>query len=206
MPRSPIQNEQMRAESRQKIVSTARRLFAQRGYDRCNVSDIAREAGMSQGNIYWYFSSKEEILKAVLANAFEALGKLLSEVNAHPGTGIEKLNTLIERYIDFGERQGGAEITIIVTSLIGQGGLQRLSDLDIDTTQIGAGVQQLVAKLLVEAQAEGAILPGLDPNLLAMLFPSLFNGLVITYRNHLADIPREALHAAVLRLLGSGEK
>ncbi len=206
MPRSPIRNEAMRAESRQKILSTARHLFAQSGYDRCNVSDIAREAGMSQGNIYWYFSSKEEVLKAVLANAFEALEKLLSEVNAYPGTGTEKLNYLIERYIDFGDEQGGAEITIIIASLIDQGGLQRLSDLNFNTAQVGAGIQQAVVKLLADAQTEGAIMPRLDPNFLATLFLSLFNGLVFTYRDNFADIPREVLHAAVLRLLGSGEK
>ncbi len=205
MPRSPIQNENMRAESREKIISTARHLFAQHGYDRCNVSDIAREAGMSQGNIYWYFASKDAVLKAVLASAFEALRRLLSEVNAHPGTGIEKLNYLIDHYIDFGSEQGGIEIMTIIVSLIAHGGLKQLSDLDFNTAQIGAGVQQAIAALLADAQAEGAIMPGIDPNLLAMLFLSLFNGLVFTYQDHLTDIPREALHAALLRLLGSGD-
>jgi AcrR family transcriptional regulator len=32
---------------------------------------------MSQGNVYWYFSSKEDLLKAVLADGFEALGSLI---------------------------------------------------------------------------------------------------------------------------------
>ena len=206
MPRSPVQNEQMRAESRQKIVSTARRLFAQRGYDRCNVSDIAREAGMSQGNIYWYFPSKEEILKAVLASAFDALGKLLSEVTVHPGTGIEKLDYLIDRYIAFGNEQGGIDITIIIVSLIAHGGLKQLPDLDFNAAQVGAGIQHAVAELLAQAQAEGAITPGVDPNFLAILFLSLFNGLVFTYQDAASDIPPDVLRTAALRLLGRGEK
>jgi AcrR family transcriptional regulator len=34
--------------------------------------EIAREAGMSQGNVCWFFKSKEDLLKAVLADGFAA--------------------------------------------------------------------------------------------------------------------------------------
>lgn len=205
MPRNNAQNEQMRAESRAKILVTARHLFAERGYDGCSVSDIARQAGMSQGNIYWYFSSKEELLKAVLTDAFEGLAALFEEVAAPPGTGRERLDTLIQRYIDFGDTRGGAETTVIVASLTAQGGLKRLADLGINTAQIGAGVGQAVTAIVAQAQAEGAIRPEIDPGLAAVFFFSLFNGLVFTYRDEAAAIPRELLHAAVLRLVGVKE-
>ena len=205
MPRSNAQNEQMRAESRAKILATARHLFAERGYDGCSVSDIARQAGMSQGNIYWYFSSKEDLLKAVLADAFEGLAALFEDVAATPGTGRDKLDTLIQRYIDFGETRGGAETTVIVASLTAQGGLKRLADLGLNTRQIGIGAEQAVADIVAQAQAEGAIQPEIDPRLAAMFFFSLFNGLVFTYREEASAIPREVLHATALRLMGGQE-
>lgn len=206
MPRNSEQNEQMRAESREKIITTARQLFAERGYNGCNVSDIARQAGMSQGNIYWYFSSKEELLKAILADAFEALGMMLSEVAAHPGTGTDRLNYLIERYVDFGGQQGGIEITIIISSLTARDGLKRLSDLDVNTIQIGAGIQQAIADIIAQAQAEGGAAPRVAPDLLATFFLSVFNGLAYLYREQATNIPRDILRDAVLRLLGSERK
>jgi AcrR family transcriptional regulator len=205
MPRSNARNEQMRAESRANILATARQLFAERGYDGCSVSDIARQAGMSQGNIYWYFPSKEDVLKAVLAEAFEGLAALFEEVAAHPGTGREKLDHLIQRYIDFGQDRGGAETTIIVASLTAQGGLKRLADLGVNTSQIGAESGGAVAAIVAQAQAEGAIQSGIDPRLSAVFFFSLFNGLVFTYRDEVAAIPREVLHETALRLVGSKE-
>jgi AcrR family transcriptional regulator len=202
MPRNKDQLEQIRAESREQILSTARRLFAERGYDGCTVSDIAQQAGMSQGNIYWYFSSKKELLKVILEDAFEALGALFSEIEAYPGTGVEKLDFLLERYIAFGGEQGGAEITMIIFSLIAQGDPQELVDLGFDTAQIGSGYQQSLAAIIAQAQSEGGVMPGIDPNLLAMFFFSFFNGLVFTYPQEAGEVPNEVLREAVLRLLG----
>lgn len=206
MPRSKQQNEQMRAESRQKILSTARQLFAARGYDGCAVSDIAQQAGMSQGSIYWYFKSKEDLLKAVLAEAFADLGVMLAEVAAYEGSGIEKLDYLIERYIAFGNEQGGVDIQIIVSSLTAHEGLGRLAELEVNTAEIGQNVQQAVAAIIAEAQAEGGIRPGIDPNLSAIFLLSFFNGLAFLYREASTTLPRQPIQDAALRLVGGSAK
>ncbi|RME93661.1 MAG: TetR/AcrR family transcriptional regulator [Candidatus Hydrogenedentota bacterium] len=58
----------LKIEKRKKeILKAALKVFARKGYHQANVSDIASEAGVSQGTIYHYFSSKEELL----INAFE---------------------------------------------------------------------------------------------------------------------------------------
>lgn len=54
----------------EQILVAAGRLFATKGYDKTSVDEIAREAGLSKGAIYWYFPSKEQILIA-LAEQFE---------------------------------------------------------------------------------------------------------------------------------------
>lgn len=202
MPRSKVQSEQIRAESRQEILSTARRLFAERGYAGCRVSDIAREADMSQGNIYWYFSSKEEILKAVLTDGFENLGALMAEVAARSGTSMEKLDDLIARYIAFGREQGGNEFIAIFFTLIAQGGVERFQELGFDTRQIGFGYHQSVAAIITQGQAEGTVKQDLDPNLLSTFFFSFFNGLMFIYGKDWMDIPDETIREAVIRLLG----
>ncbi len=54
-----------RQATREAVVATALRLFAERGYLGVRVEDIAREAGVSRATFYKYFSEREEILAAL---------------------------------------------------------------------------------------------------------------------------------------------
>jgi AcrR family transcriptional regulator len=45
------------------IVETALRLFQENGYDKTTMRAIAREAGVSVGNAYYYFSSKDQLVQ-----------------------------------------------------------------------------------------------------------------------------------------------
>ncbi|MFF7873076.1 TetR family transcriptional regulator [Streptomyces californicus] len=50
-------------QTRTLILETALRLFAERGYDRTTMRAIAQEAGVSVGNAYYYFASKEHLVQ-----------------------------------------------------------------------------------------------------------------------------------------------
>lgn len=47
---------------RAQILAAAAQVFARRGFDRATVTEIARTAGLSEGSIYNYFRSKDELL------------------------------------------------------------------------------------------------------------------------------------------------
>lgn len=53
-------------ERRQEIIETAGGLFIENGFDRTQVSDIAKRMQVAQGLVYHYFRSKAEILYAVI--------------------------------------------------------------------------------------------------------------------------------------------
>jgi AcrR family transcriptional regulator len=50
-------------QTRNLIVETALRLFRENGYDRTTMRAIAKEAGVSVGNAYYYFASKEHLIQ-----------------------------------------------------------------------------------------------------------------------------------------------
>ncbi|MFI9269554.1 TetR family transcriptional regulator [Kitasatospora sp. NPDC052896] len=50
-------------QTRALILETAMRLFRERGYDRTTMRAIAGEAGVSVGNAYYYFASKEYLIQ-----------------------------------------------------------------------------------------------------------------------------------------------
>jgi AcrR family transcriptional regulator len=54
-------------KKRQEIVCVAARLFEDIGYERTSMALISQEVGGSKATLYGYFSSKEELLRAVLA-------------------------------------------------------------------------------------------------------------------------------------------
>lgn len=206
MPRSKIQSEQIRAESRTKILSASRQMFAERGYDGCNMADVARQAGMSQGNIYWYFSSKEELYKAVLVEGFAALGAVMAEAAARPGTSLEKLDFFLDRFNALMKEQGGDEFVAIIITLLAQGGVRRLAELGISTIQIGTGYHQSLNAIFAQGQAEGVFISGIDPNLLSTFFFSFINGLMLMYPDESKDIPDKVIREAILRLVGGTTK
>lgn len=52
---------------RGKLLSGAARLFREKGFDRTTVRDIAREVGLQSGSIFHHFTTKEDILFAVVS-------------------------------------------------------------------------------------------------------------------------------------------
>ena len=63
---------------RQQIVDAARARFASHGFAHTSMADIVTESGLSNGAIYRYFTSKDEIVIAVCEQGTEALPKALT--------------------------------------------------------------------------------------------------------------------------------
>ncbi|MDF2845500.1 MAG: Transcriptional regulator, TetR family [Herbinix sp.] len=53
-------------ERRKEILLTARTLFVQKGYDQTSINDILKIVDIAKGTFYYYFSSKEEVLQAII--------------------------------------------------------------------------------------------------------------------------------------------
>jgi AcrR family transcriptional regulator len=57
------------------ILNAAAHVFATRGYYRANVSDICREARISNGALYKYFKNKEDVYLAALHRTIDLIGE-----------------------------------------------------------------------------------------------------------------------------------
>ncbi len=74
--------QQLKEEVRDRMTEAAEIVFADAGYAGATMAAIAREAGISTGNLYRYFGSKDELFYAVFTDAFaaELLGLLQRRV------------------------------------------------------------------------------------------------------------------------------
>ncbi|MCB2060463.1 MAG: TetR/AcrR family transcriptional regulator [Novosphingobium sp.] len=66
-------------EKRQRILDAAAKALAKKGYSEAKLSDIAREAGTHAGSLYYYFPSREDLMKEVMNIA---AGRMFAEADA----------------------------------------------------------------------------------------------------------------------------
>lgn len=65
----------------------------------CSVSDIAKEAGIGKGSIYYYFKSKDEIFDAVVEHIYkEKIDQCKEAISNRQINAVEKLNLLFTIY------------------------------------------------------------------------------------------------------------
>lgn len=74
-PRAP----QRRADRRVEILQVARRLFAAEGVGKVTAGRIAKEAGISPGNLYYWFASKDDIVRTLFRELLQ-----VSAIGAEP--------------------------------------------------------------------------------------------------------------------------
>lgn len=96
MPRNREQNELMRSQRTEQILAASLRLFARRGLSATKIADIAAETGMSQGLIYHYYSSKEEIYTEIIKDAFRRLNEAVTVLKNMSLPPVEKIKKAFE--------------------------------------------------------------------------------------------------------------
>ncbi|WP_281951732.1 TetR/AcrR family transcriptional regulator [Nitrosophilus kaiyonis] len=96
-----IKKEQRKIE----IMDTALQLFAKKGYYEITISDIAKEIGMSVGNLYNYFSSKDALAKELMLYISKILGNQIRQINLKPISTKEKIEQIVAFYFEIAQKR-----------------------------------------------------------------------------------------------------
>ncbi|NMM99728.1 AcrR family transcriptional regulator [Bifidobacterium sp. DSM 109958] len=84
-----------------RILNSARRLFAEKGYEKTSVQDILNDLHLSKGGLYHHFTSKEAILDRLNADEWAVTARLLDAlIRRTDMSALEKLRTLIISAVD----------------------------------------------------------------------------------------------------------
>ena len=84
------------AETRQRIITTAAELFAANGYGVTTNKDVAEQAGITTGALYYYFDSKLEMYLAVYAELAARVNERLIGAMEAESTFAGKLRAVLE--------------------------------------------------------------------------------------------------------------
>jgi AcrR family transcriptional regulator len=97
--------ELKKEQTRQLIAGTAWRLFADRGFDKVTVAEIAREAQVAEATVFNYFPSKEDLFYS----RFEAFSARLTDAVRHRDPGEPALAAFRRALLEEGGLLGQAE-------------------------------------------------------------------------------------------------
>lgn len=89
-----------KGQKTEKILETALMLFSTRGFYSTTIPDIAKAMGMSVGNIYNYFSSKELLAKEIIKYSSDILGSEIRKVNEETCSVKEKIRKIVALYFE----------------------------------------------------------------------------------------------------------
>src|SRR6202163_5042313 len=109
-------NAQLQSDRRAEILAAAQRCFVRSGFHGASMQEICAEAGMSPGNLYRYFPSKEALIAGICErNRAEAAESLLA-VDQAPGF-FDGLAALARHYmVERSEEEAGLCAEIMAES------------------------------------------------------------------------------------------
>jgi AcrR family transcriptional regulator len=169
----------MRDSSRQKIRSAALSQFSKKGLFAARIQDIAEEAGISQGLMYRYYTSKDEIFADLIEDALDKVSKASTDVQNLNISAREKLLLSFRelfKTIETSEnfRQTCRLISQAMNSAAIPEKARRILEEKRDLPY------QAFARIMEQGQQENTFVDG-DPYDLAILFWSTVNGLAVYY-------------------------
>ncbi len=94
-----------RDERGKNIIEAALTVFGRRGYTDTRMAEIAREAGMSYGLLYHYFSNKETLFEALVEEWWRGFHGMLETLKLSSVPTEDKLNCIIDHVLSLYNRQ-----------------------------------------------------------------------------------------------------
>ena len=139
MLRSVRVNEQTNINTRRALLEAAAQAFADHGYHQTSIDSVSESAGVAKGTIYNYFSSKEEVLRALVEEACRLASEAATAVPDQVPTE-KRLQAFIEGNLQWARRRkplallfarqllaGDARIKALIAEAAAFGKLRRTS-------------------------------------------------------------------------------
>ncbi|GLY51785.1 TetR/AcrR family transcriptional regulator [Lentzea sp. NBRC 102530] len=142
------------ARNREKVLSAARELFAEQGFD-VPLDEIAGRAGVGPGTVYRHFPTKQALFQAVTESRVQAMIS-----SAAPS------------------EDPGADLTAFLTKMAGEAAAKRdMSDAIAVPSELRDSLHATLGGLLERAQAAGAVRPDITTQDLVALMKGMLQSM-----------------------------
>jgi TetR/AcrR family fatty acid metabolism transcriptional regulator len=161
-------------DRKQQIMDAATVVFARQGYEKTRMEDIAREAGLSKGLLYWYFQSKKDLFLELFAVTIEDSVSALRNLGPADETASDRFRFMAD---SLRSTMGKVELTNVATSFF----IQHRSDESVRKVFNDAyqGYLDIYTGLIGDGITRGEFRDDLDLDHIAGSIGAAFDGLVM---------------------------
>jgi AcrR family transcriptional regulator len=168
-----VEDHDSTATSRQRLVSAARTLFAQHGFEQTPTAAIAREAGTSESQLIRYFKSKAGLLEAVFNECWAPMTEEIQQRVMRAANAREALTSVLAAVIEvFSKDHDSAYL------LLFEGRRVRGSSSEIVLSTGFKKFEQLLGVLIERGKRDKTFAPTLNDQALAAALLGLAEAMI----------------------------
>jgi AcrR family transcriptional regulator len=162
-------------ETETKIVQSALALFVRKGYHGTSIHEITQKVGFTKGALYAHFNSKGELLLRII-DEFETLfiDQMIRTVMEFEGDALAKLHRAISFSADFA--QANQDLCVFLTFMTTE--LKADVDLEPPLKSLYRKYQKFISQLIGQGVHQGIFRKEIDPDLGALTFMALHDGVL----------------------------
>jgi AcrR family transcriptional regulator len=84
-----------------RLLATARKLFAEKGFEAASIREITSGAGANLGAVTYHFGSKQALYHAILEQVFGDMAQRIEVAAALPGPADRRLRAIVHAFFEF---------------------------------------------------------------------------------------------------------
>ena len=168
--------ERIPDERRERILEIATNEFSSKGYENANINIIARNAGISIGLMYKYFSTKEDLFLTCIARGMEILEHTLEDLMESRDKLLIKAEKLIRAACDLSRKN--ENYIRLYNELTAEKDSKRAISL---AREIEGRTSRIYITAIAQALASGDVRQDLNPRLFAFFLANLLTTLQFSF-------------------------
>ena len=162
MPKSQERCQEIRMETRSKILHDSMLYFAKNGFAGTKIGDLAKHIGIGQGTLYIYFKSKEELFNEIYT--FINNNKDIKNLKLLISLPISAKKKILKLSKDIMTKLVQDEVYAAKVALITQMMFEQKNFVSEETTY-QSELYQITEKIIMQGQKEGSVVEGLPMKL-----------------------------------------
>lgn len=177
-------------KTRKAILEASLRVFSTKGYARTRLEDIAREAGVTRGAIYWHFENKADLFSSAVVESVKGYQTRLTRILLSDLSPLPKIRTLMKEWLITLE-EDEAYRTLVEMTLT----KTEFDDQTMESVRDWFGfvdrVQEAIVDLVGAGIAAGEIHAEVNPGVAGLALVSYLNGIEETwFIQNMANVER----------------